>query len=150
MSTSTWQTPIHICQRQWAESNRWPIIHMEPCKAVETAGLNRVHTELHRHTHEKTQTTHHSISPPGERFDRTRGKGKEREGRASAGREDERASVSSPLTTEWLKRNKMFPSTAGLHFRDGGKQLLSRTARTPRCGASVLLWLLLMNCSDIS
>lgn len=47
----------------------------------------------------------------------------------SEGREDERASVSSPLTTEWLKRNKMFPVDGRAPgFHDGGKQLLSQDA----------------------
>lgn len=50
ISMSAWQSPIHICQMQWAESNRSPIIHREPCKALATVGLNRAHTESHRDT----------------------------------------------------------------------------------------------------
>lgn len=82
ISTSTWQSPIHICQRQWAESNRSPIIHREPCKALETVGLNRAHTESHRDTctnaeaHIKkhtylTEEPHTFHFTPSERFDRT-------------------------------------------------------------------------------
>lgn len=42
-SMSAWQSPIHICQMQWAESNRSPIMHREPCKALETVDLNSTH-----------------------------------------------------------------------------------------------------------
>lgn len=47
ISMSAWQSPIHNCQMQWAESNRSPIIHGESCKALETVGLNTAHTESH-------------------------------------------------------------------------------------------------------
>lgn len=138
ISTSTWQSPIHICQRQWAESNGSPIIHGEPCKALETVGLNRAHTESHRDKSTnaeidiRTQTSLRNHTPPisplvrgltGPDLRRRResGGGKRR---VSEGREDERASVSSPLT-ERLKWNKMFPSMARLCFSDSGKQVLN-------------------------
>lgn len=110
---------------QWAESNRSPIIHREPCKALETVGLNRAHAQSHRDKSTNTETdvqTHTSprnhtpsISPlvrgltgPELRRRRESGGGKKR---VSEGREDERASVSGPLT-ERLKWDKMFPSMA--------------------------------------
>lgn len=68
---------------------------------------SETHEQMQKHMETLLRNKSLSISSPSVWFDRRKERGGER--RVSEVLEDERTTVSSPLTTERLKRNKMFP-----------------------------------------